>query len=79
MVDRSTLFIASEAIADPKGRYVIGTVKLFPIPLVLASVYAPNWDDSHSISTFLSAIPNLDSHSLILGGDFNCTTFPVLD
>lgn len=79
LVDKSTPFVASEVIADPKGRYVIVTGKLFSTPLVLASVYAPNWDDTSFISSFLSAIPNLDSHLLILGGDFNCTMSPVLD
>ena len=78
LVDKSTPFVASEVIADPKGRYVIVTGELFSTPLVLASVYAPNWDDTSFISSFLSAIPNLDSHLLILGGDFNCKMSPVL-
>ena len=79
LVDKSTPFVASEAIADPKGQNVIVTGKLFSIPLVRASVYAPNWDGTSFISSFLSAIPNLDFHLLILGGDFNCTMSPVLD
>jgi endonuclease/exonuclease/phosphatase family metal-dependent hydrolase len=72
LVDKATPFVASEVIADPKGRYLIVTGKLFSTPLVLASVYAPNWDDTNLISSFLSAIPNLNSQYLILGGDFNC-------
>lgn len=79
LVNKSTPFIASDVITDPKGRYVIVTGKLFSTPLVLANLYAPNWDDTNFISTFLSAIPNLDSHSLILGGDFNLVMSPALD
>ena len=38
LVDKSTPFVASEVIADLKGRYVIVTGELFSTPLVFASV-----------------------------------------
>ena len=53
LVDTSTPFVASEVIADPKGRYVIVTGKLFSTPLVLASVYAPNWNDKFHFFLFV--------------------------
>ncbi len=39
------------------------------MPLILMSVF----------SNMLSLLPDLNSHSLILGGDFNCCLDPVLD
>lgn len=48
-------------------------------PSNVASIYAPNWDDHSFFNSVISLIPNLDSHSLILGGDLNCVIDPVLD
>lgn len=47
--------------------------------MVLANVYAPNVDDVHFVNRFFSELPDLNSHSLILGGDFNCFMGAVLD
>lgn len=52
---------------------------LYQQPVVLASIYTPNWDDHSFFNSVLSLIPNLDSHTLILGGDLNCVIDPVLD
>lgn len=46
------------------------------MPLRLANLYAPNWDDSEFFSKL---ILNLNSHKLILSGDFNCVLDPNLD
>ncbi len=79
LIHKSTPFVISQVIADHKGRYVIVTGTLFSIPLILANVYAPNYDDATFITSFLSCIPDLHSHSLILGGDFNFVMCPRLD
>lgn len=44
-----------------------------------ASIYASNWDDCSVFISVFSLIPNLDSHTLILGGDLNCVIDLVLD
>lgn len=66
-------------MANPSGRYVIVTGKLLNKPVILANIYAPNWDDEAFIKSFFSALPNVDIHNLIIGGDFNCTVSPELD
>ncbi len=66
-------------LPDHKGRYVIVTGTLFSIPLILANVHAPNYDDATFITSFLSCITDLHSHSLIPGGDFNFVMCPRLD
>jgi len=47
--------------------------------LILANIYAPNWDDVSFIKKFLTSFSNLTTHKLILGGDFNCVLHPTLD
>lgn len=46
--------------------------KLFNRPVVLANMYAPNWDNVDLFSNPFSLLLGLDSHDLIMGGDFNC-------
>ncbi len=47
--------------------------------MILACVYAPNRDDPKFINKFFSSLPYLDTHWLILSGDFNCVMNPLLD
>lgn len=61
--------------ADSAGRYIIVIGRINNTPVILANVYAPNWDDS----TFFTHLPNMDTHHLILGGDMNCVLSPFLD
>lgn len=49
---------------------VTGHISLFPV--ILASIYAPNWDNPEFVSHFFSRRPNMTLHHLILGGDINC-------
>lgn len=79
LINRSVLFAASETISDPQGRFVIVVGKLYNRPVILACVYAPNWDDSKFMNDFLSRLPYLDTHQLILSGDCNCVINPELD
>lgn len=56
---------------DPNGGYVMVVGKLFQLNLILVNIYAPNFDDEQFFKKTISSIPNLDSHHLILSGDFN--------
>lgn len=69
-------FTLSDTKLDKNGRFVIVTGKLHNAPVILANVYAPNWDDEKS---FLSSFQDMQPHCLILGGDFNCWLNPSLD
>lgn len=72
-------FTLTESISDPQGRFIILTGLLYYIPVILACVYAPNWDDVSFVNKLISALPSMNSHHLILGGDMNCVMDPVLD
>lgn len=72
-------FSPSHIIADSEGRYVIAVGKLFDISVLFVNIYAPNWDNPRFFTSDFSSIPNLDSHNLILGDDFNCVMDPWLD
>lgn len=52
---------------------------LYGKQVILASVYAPNWDDHKFVTSLFSTIPNLDSNLLIMEGDMNCVLDPILE
>lgn len=79
LLHRDVQFEESKSIRDKNGRYIIIQGKLFNKPVVLANVYAPNWDDVDFFRNLFSLLPGLDSHELILGGDLNCVLDSVLD
>lgn len=79
MLHKSVPFIHSSVISDPHGRFVIITGQMYNTHLVLANVYAPNYDDDTFFKCLFSTLPDMSSHCLILGGDFNCWLNPQLD
>lgn len=79
LIDRNTPFTMTSVEADPAGRYVVVVGQIYTFPVILANIYAPNWDDPTFFSNLFSRLPNMTSHHLILGGDMNCTLSPVLD
>lgn len=66
-------------MADPAGRFIIVSGKLQGVPVALASVYGPNWDDSAFITKFFTSFPNIANYHIIVGGDFNLVQDPTLD
>ena len=64
--------------ADQQGRSVVVIGILYNVPLILANVYAPNWDDVQFMKKIMSSLPCLNTHRLILGGNFNCVLDPIL-
>ena len=77
LINRNTPFTMTSVEADPLGQYVIVVGQLYSLPVILANVYAPNWDNPGFFSNIFSRLPNMSSHHLILGGDTNCTLSPV--
>lgn len=55
------------------------TGSLFNIQVILACIYAPNWDDASFVSRLISVLPNRNSHRLIFGDDINCVMDLTLD
>ncbi len=79
LIDKNVPFVPNDIISDKNGRYIIVSGTLCNKNLILANFYAPNFDDVSFFKHALSLLPDLNSHSLILGGDFNCCLDPVLD
>ncbi len=79
LIRKSIPFVAFKTISDLNGRYIIVVRKLNNTPVILACVYAPNGDDPKFKNKFFSSLLYLDTHRLILSGDFNCAMNPLLD
>lgn len=79
LIHKDISFNPSDVLADRNGRYIIVSGLLFNTPVILANIYAPNFDDDKFFTKFFSAIPNLHSSYLIIGGDLNLCLNPQLD
>lgn len=79
LIHKSVPFMCANVISDPGGRFLIITGKIYDTPVLLVNVYAPNWDNPDFFRQLFSDLPDMSSHFLILGGDFNCWLSPDLD
>lgn len=79
LINKALPFTSSSVDSDPAGRYIIVVGQVYGFPLILANIYAPNWDDQEFFSKFFSRLPNMATHHLVLGGDLNCVLSPTLD
>lgn len=79
IIHRDVVFELNTTLTDPNGRYVIVSGMLHDTPVILASIYAPTWDDDAFISKFFSTLPNLNNHQIIVGGDWNLVQDLTLD
>lgn len=79
IIHKRVQFTTSGTISDPQGRYIIVSGNLFNIPVVLVSVYAPNWDDVNFVKKIISLLPDLNTYHLIFGGDMNCVIDTNMD
>lgn len=79
LIDKNIPFTMTNVDSDSAGRYIIVMGQLFSPPVILANIYAPNWDNPAFFSNFFSCLPNIASHHLTLGGDINCILSSALD
>lgn len=79
LVNKNVPFVPSSTVADPNGRYIIVTGKLYNFKVILANIYAPNCDDPQFFTRIIKLLPCLNSHLLIMGGDFNFCLDPEMD
>ena len=79
LIHRDVQFVKSKLISEADGRFIIVQGQLFDLPVILACVYAPNWDNAKIFSNFFSLLPELNSHQLILGRDLICILNPTVD
>lgn len=71
IINKRVMFEPLNVIQDTESRYVVVTGTLQKTPVILVSIYAPTWDDDQFFTRLFAGIPNLDSHRIIIGGDFN--------
>lgn len=71
--------MAAKILPDTQGRYVIVTDKLYGHLVTLVNIYAPNVDNEQFIRSIISKLPDIDTHQLIIGGDFNLVLNTNLD
>lgn len=79
LLHKSVPFVHSTIISDSNGRFVIVTGQIHNTRVALVNVYAPNCDDDAFFKRLFLMIPDMSSHFLILGGDFNGWLNPRLD
>ena len=79
LIHKSVPFSVTKVVSDTNGRYVIITGKIGGHNLILANVYGPNWDNDNFFKNVFFSLSDLNSHQLILAGDFNCCLDPSLD
>lgn len=79
LVNKNVSFTLSSSLVDPNGRYVTVTGSFYNVNVILANIYAPNCDDPHFFTRVLGRIPCLNTHTLIMGGDFNLCLDPGMD
>lgn len=79
LIDRNIPFVPSNLVSDKNGRFIIVSGKLCDRSVTLANLYAPNFDYVQFFQRLFSHLPDLNTHSLILGGDFNLYLDAVLD
>uniref|UniRef100_A0A8C4SC52 Reverse transcriptase domain-containing protein n=1 Tax=Erpetoichthys calabaricus TaxID=27687 RepID=A0A8C4SC52_ERPCA len=79
LIHRTVPFVASEVVSDPEGRYVMVMGNLYNSKMILINVYAPNVDDKEFMQNLFASIPNVNTHKIIMAGDFNCVLNPLLD
>ncbi len=76
IINKCVQFSPSQTLVDSGGRYVIVSDLLYGLTVTLANIYAPNYNDENFIQKIFSLLPDLNTHYLIMGGDFNCALNP---
>lgn len=71
LIDKNVPFEPYSIMKNHYARYMIIKGKLFGAQVVLANVYARKNDDVAFFDRFFSLLPDLGTHSLILGLTLN--------
>lgn len=79
IISKNILFEPVQVIEDANGRYVMVSGLLQNLPVVLVSIYAPNWDNEQFFINLFAKIPNTDTRHILIGGDFNLVQDTSLD
>ena len=79
IIRKEVAFTLDDSCLDPGGRFVIISSQLHEHPVVMACIYAPNWDDESFFTSFFSSLAKFENRYLILAGDFNLVQDSIRD
>lgn len=79
MINKDVVFTPFDPTAVSYRCYIIVTGQLYNTKVTLANIYAPNFDDAQFFQRLIKLLPDLNSHLLIMGGDFNLCLDPGMD
>ena len=77
LIRKGVPFTPTKVIPDKNGRFIIVAGKLYGNLVLLANLYGPNWDNPQFFSQLIEKLPDLDTHILLMGGDFNLALHPI--
>lgn len=79
IINKCIQFSPSQTLVDSGGRYVIVSSLLYGLTVTLANIYMLRIMMINFIQKIFSLLPDLNTHYLIMGGDFNCALNPFMD
>ncbi len=79
IISKNIQFEPIQVNEDVNSRYIMVSGLLQNLPVVLVSIYAPNWDDEQFFINLFAKIPNSDIHHILIGGNFNLVQDTSLD
>lgn len=79
MINKKHIFIHTNTIADPEGRFIIIHISLQNTVLCIANIYGPNIDDPSFFHNFFTLLSAHSGKTLVTGGDFNLVCSPEID
>ena len=80
LINNSFEFSLEETINSEDGIYTVTEINLHTsISIVIASMYCPNQDNPHFISSLLDVIQKYKNPNILIGGDWNSTRCLELD
>lgn len=77
LVHKKLPFTVKDCYKDIEGRVVLIKGELYGEAVLLGSIYAPNVYDEEFFASLLSKIADMDCPNMLIGGDFNCSLFPI--
>ena len=78
-IRNTVVFDIQNVYRDPDSRYLILKGSINNRDITIASVYAPNDTHTSFFSKFFETLDKFHSPHILIGGDFNLASHPVLD
>lgn len=79
LISKKIKFQLTELISDCDGRYIIAAGLLEFKKIIIVNIYAPNYGQTHFLSKLMILLAKFKDDPIIIGGDFNSVSDPMLD